>query len=177
MIFAGFWVRFAAHIIDFVLLNAVEYGLETLISEGLGLSAVAQQVLGVFLTLGLCYFYYVEIPMRRGTTFGKQVFGIIVIDAKTGGLFTRKQATVRVFSYLFSYAMVGCGFLMAAFHPQKRAFHDLIAGTVSIRRKDWLSVDDSKEERKPEKPVEPALEGAVEGSREGASPLLSSDLA
>ncbi len=161
MIFAGFWVRFAAHIIDFALLNAVEYGLETLISDPLGLGAVAQQVVGVVLTLVLCYLYYVEIPMRRGTTFGKQLFDIMVIDAKTGGLFTRKQALIRMFSYLLSYAMVGCGFLMAAFHPQKRAFHDLLAGTVSIRRKNLLPADHSEKKPNPELPPEPALEGAV----------------
>ena len=135
MIFAGFWVRLAAHLIDFILLNAVEVALEYGISLPLGLSAVAQQIIGVILSLGLCYLYYVEIPMRRGTTLGKQIFGIYVLDINTGGLFTKKQAVIRMFSYLLSYAIVGCGFLMAAFHPQKRALHDLIAGTVSVIRK------------------------------------------
>lgn len=162
MMFAGFWIRLAAHLIDFILLNSVEYGLETLVTHALGLSAVAQQGVGVVLTLGLCYFYYVEIPMRRGTTFGKQIFGIVVIDAKTGGLFTRKQATIRFCSYLISYAMVGCGFLMAAFHPQKRAFHDLLAGTVCIRRKKILpQVDEETETTPPELPPIINIEGAV----------------
>jgi len=138
MTYAGFWIRFAAHLIDFILLNLVEVGLEYGISLPLGLSAVVQQVLGVILSFGLCYFYYVVIPMRRGTTLGKQVFGIYVLDASTGGLFTKKQAVIRLFSYLLSYAIVGCGFLMAAFHPQKRALHDLIAGTVSVRRRNGM---------------------------------------
>ncbi len=140
MIFAGFWIRLAAHLIDFILLNAVEVALEYGISLPLGLSAVAQQVIGVILSLGLCYLYYVEIPMRRGTTFGKQVFGIYVLDGSTGGLFTKKQAIIRMFSYLLSYALVGCGFLMAAFQPDKRALHDLIAGTVCVIRKRDTSV-------------------------------------
>jgi uncharacterized RDD family membrane protein YckC len=124
------------------LLNAVEIALEYGISLPLGLSAVTQQVIGVILSLGLCYVYYVEIPMRRKTTIGKKIFGIYVLDARTGNLFTRKQAIIRLCSYLLSYAIVGCGFLMAAFHPQKRALHDLIAGTVSVRRtKEELDAD------------------------------------
>jgi uncharacterized RDD family membrane protein YckC len=133
MNFAGFWIRFGAHLIDFILLNAVEIALEYGISLPLGLSAVSQQVVGVILSLALCYVYYVEIPMRRKTTIGKQIFGIYVLDAHTGEIFSRKQAVIRMFSYLLSYAIVGCGFLMAAFHPQKRALHDLIAGTVCVR--------------------------------------------
>jgi uncharacterized RDD family membrane protein YckC len=133
--YAGFWIRFAAHLIDFVLLNLVEIALEYAISLPLGLGAVTQQVIGVILSFALCYLYYVEIPMRRGTTLGKQVFGIYVLDASTGFNFTKKQAVIRMFAYLLSYAIVGCGFLMAAFHPQKRGLHDLIAGTVSVRRK------------------------------------------
>ena len=135
MNYAGFWIRLAAHLIDFILLNAVEVALEYGLSLPLGLSAVSQQALGVLLSLALCYFYYVEIPMRRGTTLGKQVFGIYVLDAKTGNNFTKKQSIARMFAYLLSYAIIGCGFLMAAFHPQKRGLHDLIAGTVSVRRK------------------------------------------
>jgi uncharacterized RDD family membrane protein YckC len=101
----------------------------------LGLSAVMQQAVGVVISLGLCYVYYVIIPMKRRTTLGKQIFGIYVVDEATGELFTKKQAIIRMCSYLISYATVGCGFLMAAFHPQKKALHDVFAGTVSVRRK------------------------------------------
>lgn len=135
MIYAGFWIRLAAHIVDFVLINGVELGLEYGISVPLGFSTFNQQILGVILSLGLCYGYYVELPQRRGTTIGKKWLRLYVINAKTGKNFTRKQAIVRLIGYLISYAMVGCGFLMAAFHPQKRAFHDLLAGTVVIRKK------------------------------------------
>jgi uncharacterized RDD family membrane protein YckC len=36
--------------------------------------------------------------------------------------------------YTVSYLIIGCGFFMAAFHPQKKALHDLLAGTVSVVR-------------------------------------------
>lgn len=132
--YAGFWIRLVAHLIDFALVNAVEYALEWLVCTPLGVSAFVQQIVGVFFSVGLAYFYYVELPMRRGTTFGKQLFGIFVVDNESGKLFSRKQATIRLFGYIASYAIVGCGFLMAAFHPQKKGLHDLFASTLSVRR-------------------------------------------
>jgi len=83
---------------------------------------------------GLSYWYYVSRQVRTGTTFGKKLFNIYVISEKTGEFMTRKQALIRLFGYVFSYVMVGCGFLMVAFHPRKQAFHDLMAGTLSVRR-------------------------------------------
>jgi uncharacterized RDD family membrane protein YckC len=135
MKFAGFWIRLSAHLIDFILWNALEYGLESGVTRVFQLSGVAEQVVAVIFSLVFVYGYYVEIPMRRGTTFGKQIFGIYVVDQKTGENFNRKQATVRAASYLLSYALIGCGFLMVLFHPHKLALHDVIAGTASIRKK------------------------------------------
>jgi uncharacterized RDD family membrane protein YckC len=133
-IFAGFWIRSVSHLIDFILVNAVELSLEYGISTPLQLSGFAQQVIGIGLSIGLSYGYYVHYQVKTGTTIGKKLFGIYVIDEKTGATLSRKQAIFRLIGYIGSYLMVGCGFLMAAFHPQKKAFHDLIAGTVSVRR-------------------------------------------
>ena len=135
MIYPSFWIRVLAHLIDFVLLNLVEVGLEYGISLPLGIGDVVQQIIGVILSFILAYVYYVEIPMRRGTTFGKKLFDIYVVDIHTGENFSKRQAIIRLFSYLLSYAIVGCGFLMAAFHPRKLCLHDLIAGTICVRRK------------------------------------------
>ena len=132
--YAGFWVRALAHLIDFVLVNGVELGLEYGISTPLHVSALTQQIIGVVLTLGLSYWYYCVYQVRTGTTVGKKVFRIYVINEKTGEYLSRKQAVIRLVGYIGSYLMIGCGFLMAAFHPQKKAFHDLLAGTVSIRK-------------------------------------------
>ncbi len=135
MIFAGFWIRFAAHWIDFILWNGVEFSLEWLITAAFGLGGLGEQVVGVLLTLGIAYLYYVEIPIRRGSTFGKQLFGIQVLDRKTGCRMNRKQAVIRTASYVFSYLLVGAGFTMVLFQPQKLGLHDLIAGTASLRKK------------------------------------------
>jgi uncharacterized RDD family membrane protein YckC len=134
MKYAGFWVRSVAHLIDFVFLNGIELAVEYGISTPLHVSAFTQQVIGVILTLGLSYWYYVSRQVRTGTTYGKKLFDIYVISERTGEFMSRKQAIIRLCGYIASYLMIGCGFLMAAFHPQKKAFHDLLAGTVSVRR-------------------------------------------
>ena len=132
--YAGFWVRSLAHFVDFILLNTVELAFEYGISTPLHLSGFVQQVIGIGFTLGIAYWYYCRYQVRTGTTIGKKIYGIYVIGEKSGNSLSTKQAIIRLAGYIGSYLMVGCGFLMAAFHPQKKTFHDLIAGTVSIRK-------------------------------------------
>jgi|GEM_PF-2664950 len=135
MNFAGFWIRFLAHWVDFVFWNALEYALETAITQGMHLSPIAEQGVGVFLTLLIAYLYYVEVPIRYGTTPGKRIFRIRVWRQSGLGAPGRKQLLLRLVGYVFSYATLGCGFLMVMFHPQKLGLHDLIAGTASLRGK------------------------------------------
>lgn len=52
---------------------------------------------------------------------------------------TLRQSMIRCAAYALSYLPFCTGFIMAAFHPEKRALHDLVAGTISIRRKKRLS--------------------------------------
>lgn len=92
--------------------------------------------------------YYVWGQYRFGMTAGKWAVGwlawlagkypvfkpIEVVRASDFGPITLRQAVIRFFSYGLSYAIFGTGFLMAAIHPEKRALHDLLSGTVSIRR-------------------------------------------
>ena len=143
MNYAGFWIRFLAHLIDFILVNGVELALEYGISTPLKFSTFSQQILGVILTLGLCYWYYCVYQVKHGTTFGKRIFSIYVVDEYSGAYLSTKQAILRLIGYLFSYAIIGCGFLMAAFHPKKQGLHDLIAGTVSIRKPKLTQAPDS----------------------------------
>ncbi len=132
-VYAGFWIRAVAHLIDFILVNGVELALEYGISTPLQLNGFSQQVVGVVLSIALAYWYYCVYQVRSGTTLGKKIFSIYVIDEKSGNTLSHKQSVIRLVGYLGSYAIIGCGFLMAAFSPQKKALHDLFAGTVSVR--------------------------------------------
>jgi uncharacterized RDD family membrane protein YckC len=133
-VFAGFWIRALAHLIDFLIWNLLELAIEYGVTWAFKLDTVWQQVISVIATLVIPYLYYVEWPIKTGSTFGKSLLGIRVVDSSTGGPITRKQAIGRLYAYLLSYALLGCGFLMVAFHPQKRGLHEWISGTHSVRK-------------------------------------------
>ena len=148
---AGFWVRFAANLIDWILLSVASTLLELAILGGLywvrrllfGGAAPFWDAFDPFLVQGLNSALYLSLAIiyygwghyRWGTTPGKYPLNIHVVDAETGGPLTLSQSLLRCFGYVLSYASLGGGFLMAGLHPDKRALHDLIARSVCVRRK------------------------------------------
>jgi len=67
-----------------------------------------------------------------GTTPGKRMVGIKIVDAKTFEDISNKQAITRSLGYIISLIPFGLGFLMVAFRKDKRALHDLLANTAVI---------------------------------------------
>jgi uncharacterized RDD family membrane protein YckC len=67
-----------------------------------------------------------------GTTPGKRLVGIKIVDAKTLQDISNKQAITRSLGYIPSTLLFGIGFLMVLFRKDKRALHDLLADTLVI---------------------------------------------
>ena len=67
-----------------------------------------------------------------GATPGKRLLGIHVVDAKSHGEINNKQAIIRYISYIISTIPLAMGFVMVAFHKERRALHDILADTVVI---------------------------------------------
>jgi uncharacterized RDD family membrane protein YckC len=152
MHYAGFWRRAVAHLIDFVITNGLSWGLEEAMFRAMygvymviahfqhtplrpyddAFDPMIEQVMSVVVFLAIAVPYYVWGTYRFGTTLGKKPFKIQVVRMADGGPITLRQSALRAAGYVLSYLTFGCGFLMAAFHPQKRCLHDLIAGTVSV---------------------------------------------
>ncbi len=80
----------------------------------------------------LLYFPLFESSARQGT-FGKQICGLAVTDTR-GQRISFGRALGRYFAKFLSALVLGIGFLMVAFTPRKRGLHDLIAGTLVVRR-------------------------------------------
>ena len=133
MKYAGFWVRGLAILIDFTLLTLAESPIDTVLGWVFKMSVFHQQILGELFSFILIYFYYCRLQVKYGTTIGKRIFGLSVVDEKSGNFLSHRQAVIRTFTYLISLLILGCGFLMAAFHPRKKTLHDLCAGTAVIR--------------------------------------------
>lgn len=146
--YAGFWIRLWADIADGTLLTVVSWLLElALLGAVYGVRSALEgsqdsfwdafnpmlvQVINLVLYAAIAFPYYVIGHFKYGTTLGKRPFRIRVVDARTYESVTFRQSVVRCLSYFLSYLPFSTGFMMAAFQPEKRALHDLIAGTVSI---------------------------------------------
>lgn len=72
----------------------------------------------------------------RGATPGKKIVKIKIVDAKTFDDITNKQAITRSLGYIISTIPFLLGFIIVAFRKDKRAFHDLLAGTAVIYDED-----------------------------------------
>jgi uncharacterized RDD family membrane protein YckC len=121
-IFAGFWRRAAAFIVDgFILLVpnlAIGYAIP-------GRSTVAF-LLNV--AIGLAYYAGLHSSARQAT-LGKMAFGIKVTDL-AGKRITIAKAAARYFATWLSAVLLGAGFVMAAFTRRKQALHDTLCGTL-----------------------------------------------
>ena len=122
VVYAGFWIRFAAYIIDAIILFIV--GVVLAIAAGGTTGAVLQFVVGIVYTVGFW--------TAQGATPGKMAVGIEIttVDGESIGF---GRALLRYIGYFFSAIILLIGFLMIAFTRQKRGLHDYIAGTVVIK--------------------------------------------
>ncbi len=154
VVYAGFWWRALAGSIDILVLNLgawigqmailgaiywarVLMGEKTLLATDISDSfhwAVVEG-LNAAIYIALSIPYYVTAHFKYGTTLGKRPFRIYVVNAADGMPITKKQSWIRWMGYLASYLPLGAGYLMAAFHPEKKALHDIIARTISVRKK------------------------------------------
>lgn len=127
----GFWIRAAAATIDLVLFALVERSFVVVarLIHGVGAGdawAVGFTVL-VF-TLVFAAAYTATLHAFGGQTVGKLLVGVrvVALDGEPPAL---GQAFLRWLAYGVSLVPFGLGYLMAGLRQDRRALHDLIAGT------------------------------------------------
>jgi uncharacterized RDD family membrane protein YckC len=84
-------------------------------------------LVGLF-TLLFTAMYTTALHALTGQTLGKLAFGVRVVSHE-GGPLPVGAALLRWLAYSVSMAPLGFGFLMAGLRHDKRALHDLIAGS------------------------------------------------
>jgi len=67
-----------------------------------------------------------------GTTPGKRMLGLHIVDADTRNPMTARQAAIRTLGYLVCFATIGAGFLWMRFSPRRQGLHDLLANTIVV---------------------------------------------
>src|SRR5919202_4363255 len=120
---AGFWRRFAAKLIDGILLGIVDAILLAIFSRGL------YYVLSLIVNYG--YYTYLE-GRQQGQTVGKMALGIRVYDFARGGPIGYGRAFVRQIAQILSAVVLLLGYLWMLWDREKQTWHDKIAGSVVV---------------------------------------------
>lgn len=123
--YAGFWLRFVALLIDGFILFVATALVVIVFGDGAGSVLLANLIVWM-------YFAVMESSPQQAT-LGKQALGLIVTDVN-GQRLTFGRATGRFFAKYLSNATLEVGYIMAGFTAKKQALHDLIAGTLVIRK-------------------------------------------
>ncbi len=144
--YAGFWRRFAAFVIDTVLLAMGLFIIGFLITffVVLGLLSSGQQptdqnLIGASyalyaILLVLVWLYYAGLESSPWqATIGKRLVRLVVTDLY-GRRISFGRATGRYFSKILSWLILAAGFWMIPLTARKQGLHDLIASTLVARR-------------------------------------------
>ena len=122
-IYAGFWQRFLAGIIDSIILIVIEVIL------------ILIPIIGWILSLFVTWLYFaIQHSSTKQATFGMRALDIKITNENHGKIgFWR--ATGNFYLTVISALVVFIGFLMIAFTSRKQGFHNLISRTLCIKIK------------------------------------------
>jgi uncharacterized RDD family membrane protein YckC len=132
--FAGFVSRFAAFVVDFLILILIS----TIVGVAFGLYVqathvewnieVISSIAGMLLNTG----YYVFMTYRYEATAGKMAFGLKVKSIQEEKLDIGTVIVREVVGKFISMMLFGLGYLWIIFNRRKQGFHDKLAGTVVV---------------------------------------------
>jgi uncharacterized RDD family membrane protein YckC/Tfp pilus assembly major pilin PilA len=133
-VFAGFWIRAGAYVIDSVLLTVASFVLVAV--AALAPSAEMLIVLAYLLTFLVAPWLYSALMASSASqgTVGKLAVGLRVADLQ-GNRVSFGRATGRFFAEWVTGLTLGVGYLMPLFTSKRQTLHDKIAGTVVVRGK------------------------------------------
>jgi len=137
---AGFWIRFAACVIDSLLLGAVQFVIGLFLGFAGGAAGdfeggggFAMLAITWLCSMAVSITYYVFFTGYNGQTPGKMALRIQVVRTD-GTPMTYGRAFLREIVGKFVSALILCiGYLMVAFDRQKQGLHDRIAATYVIK--------------------------------------------
>jgi uncharacterized RDD family membrane protein YckC len=87
------------------------------------------------LIAGLVMFLYHTCSVAlAGRTLGMRLFGLLAVDARKASVPTTGQCMRRAFVYMLSLATAGLGILYSLFDAEGRTAHDILSGTVVVRK-------------------------------------------
>lgn len=143
--YAGFWKRFAAILIDTVVVMVVGGVVGFIL--GLAMVGMADDVANINMEskpleafynligvlIGWVYFAAMESSAYQAT-LGKLALGIRVTDAE-GNQISFARASGRHFAKILSALILMAGYLMVAFTQKKQGLHDMMANVIVVNKR------------------------------------------
>jgi uncharacterized RDD family membrane protein YckC len=134
---AGFASRFIAFVFDCVLsiavfelvLAAASFAASVLTGTSIHWDRGDQWVVLAFFAWE--FFYYAYFWTASGKTPGMMILGVQVVGQDGSRVGTRR-GLVRTLAFPLSFLLLGLGFLGILFRDDRRALHDVIAGTAVV---------------------------------------------
>ncbi|MDY6879972.1 MAG: RDD family protein [Desulfatiglans sp.] len=146
MAYAGFWIRFGAKFIDWIILSVVNMiltipiGFLTAFYMSKQPPEVADMAVFLVIQFGLMFLqmavsaaYSTWLIGRYGATLGKMACRIRVV-CSDGGRVTYWRAFGRHFAEILSAMTLLIGYIIAGFDEEKRALHDRICNTRVVKK-------------------------------------------
>lgn len=157
---AGFWIRFAAYIVDGIIVSLFsapaqiainagpkeEYTCTTFSPGDFDGSSFGTDIcerptggtMAIYWVLTLIAFiagliYYARLEGTTGQTVGKKVCSIRVVDINTGGPIGVGRGVGRYFARILSGIVCGLGYFWMLWDPQKQCWHDKLTSAVVVR--------------------------------------------
>ena len=153
--YAGFWLRFWAYMLDGLILSVPSFLFLAFVFAGLArrltdlrfpphenpgeLPPEFPLLLGwififtVVSWVGTWLYEALFLSSRYQATPGKMALSIVVTD-RLGNRLTFGRASLRYLGKVLSGMTFSIGFLMAAFTEKKQALHDLLVGTLVVKK-------------------------------------------
>jgi uncharacterized RDD family membrane protein YckC len=135
-VFAGFWTRFWATLVDSLFLIGISFILFNPIRRATGYANELFSPIDLIETV-FDFLYMVLLTWWTGQTLGKMLLGIRVVSAhksNRSGTLSLGQVLLReVVGKLLSSIALGLGYIWVAFHKNKQGWHDLLAKTYVIK--------------------------------------------
>ena len=145
VVYAGFWWRVLASILDYlilipvVVLIIVVFGLAAHLPTPIPGQPVPKPSVGIglipnIIAMVLYWIYFAGLESSKWrATVGKRICGLVVTDMN-GGRLSFGRATGRYFAKIVSSLTLMIGYIMVAFTARKQGLHDMIADTLVMRR-------------------------------------------
>jgi len=137
--YAGFWIRFAAHVLDGIFLSLITYAVIIPVSFLAGRSASTDPAAAILAMMGMmsvslfqfvaAFLYTVIAVWKWGATPGKMICGLRIVRSD-GSRLSFGRAAGRWGGEMLSAMICNIGYLMAAFDAKEhKTLHDTICDT------------------------------------------------